>query len=82
MDIKKVSSIEVIDPIVVSYNNVYKKDIYNMYKPRAEKEIRCVIREFIMEHNNLKSTALNLSLNGHSVPYWLYEKIVAFFDEN
>jgi len=82
MDSKKNSSIEVIDPIIVSYKNVYKKDIYNMYKPRAEKEIRNVVREFIIEHNNLESTSLKLSLNSHSVPYWLYEKIVAFFDNN
>jgi len=82
MNNKQNPSIEVIDSIVVSYNNVYKKEIYDKYKPRAVKEIRSVIREFIMEHNNLKSTTLKLSLNSHSVPYWLYQKIVAFFDEN
>jgi len=79
---EKTPSMEVLESSMISYNNVYKDFIYKKYSPRPKKEIRIVIRQFILEHNNSKDTKFELSFFSHSVPYWLYQKIVRFFETN
>lgn len=65
-----------------SCKSVLKSDIYAKYKPRPIREIRSVVLEMIDEHNNLEKTTLKLSRLSHSIPYWMYKKVVVFFENN
>lgn len=62
--------------------SIYKKDIIMMYKPRPRRIVQSVIKQFVIEHNNLPSTKLKTNLRGHTIPYCVYKKIVEFFEIN
>ncbi len=65
-----------------AYKAVYKKDIIIMCRPRPRRIIQDIIKEFVNEHNNLPTTKLKINLRGHTIPYCVYKKIVAFFENN
>jgi len=63
-----------------SLKDVYKSEIYNEFKPKPIRLIRNLIVELVREHN--KNNKNQLSLKAHTVPYFIYNKVVDFYSDN